>query len=100
MGSFMEKINIDSNNNEPPKAKEKKVAKKTEKPNGCKNFRYFVQYGRDNNEDACNDADVTLATPYSHRPNLFISCCIFVCFCDIIERRKPLKIEHFSKFPQ
>ena len=100
MGSFMEKINIDSNNNEPPKAKEKKVAKKTEKPNGCKNFRYFVQYGRDNNEDACNDADVTLATPYSHRPNLFISCCIFFCFCDIIERRKPLKIEHFSKFPQ
>ena len=63
MGCFMEKINIDSNNNEPPKAKEKKVAKKTEKPNGCKNFRYFVQYGRDNNEDACNDADVTLATP-------------------------------------
>lgn len=100
MGSFMEKINIDSNNNEPPKAKEKKVAKKTEKPNGCKIFRYFVQYGRDNNEDACNDADVTLATPYSHRPNLFISCCIFFCFCDIIERRKPLKIEHFSKFPQ
>ena len=96
----MEKINIDSNNNEPPKAKEKKVAKKTEKPNGCKNFRSFVQYGRDNNEDACNDADVTLATPYSHRPNLFISCCIFFCFCDIIERRKPLKIEHFSKFPQ
>lgn len=100
MGSFMEKINIDSNNNEPPKAKEKKVAKKTEKPNGYKIFRYFVQYGRDNNEDACNDADVTLATPYSHRPNLFISCCIFFCFCDIIERRKPLKIEHFSKFPQ
>ena len=62
MGSFMEKINIDSNNNEPPKAKEKKVAKKTEKPNGCKNFRYFVQYGRDNNEDACNDADVTYVT--------------------------------------
>ena len=60
MGCFL-KMN-ELHNNEPPKAKKKKVSKKTEKPNMSKDIRYFFQNNERNNEDACKDAAVTPAT--------------------------------------